>query len=143
MENKIRKHFTQVPNEIINDPEISRDARFLFVYLCSKPDDWKFFNSKIEKDLKCSKDTRVKYFKELIETGWITVSQSKKDSGEWGGNEIALNLSSAGNFDSSPCPKNTVAVKHGDGKTRTHTNTNLITNTNKVNIYIGKSEKFR
>lgn len=130
MKNKIRKHFTQVPNHLINNPEISRDARFLFVYLCSKPDDWTFHNSKIEKDLGFSKNTRKKYFKELVDNGWITVTQTKKETGEWGSNEIELNYTSAGTFTPEiTAAQNLVDQKHGGPKIGPHNNTNINTNT--------------
>lgn len=110
MKNNIRKSFTQVPNELINDSSMSRDARFLFVYLCSKPDDWTFYTSKIETDLNCSKDSRIKYMKELIASGWITTEQTKKSNGEWGSMEIVLNPFPK-KPDADPQPKKTDTVK--------------------------------
>jgi len=114
MENKIKKSFTQVPNGLINDNSISRDARFLFVYLCSKPENWVFRTSLIENDLNCSKDTRIKYMKELIDKGWITTYQVKKEGGAFGNVEIELN----------PYPNFSDAVKTRGGKTTPLNNTN-------------------
>lgn len=91
MKNNLKKNFTQVPNQLINDNTISRDARFLFVYLCTKDDNWVFRTSVIEKDLCFSKDTRIKYMKELVVKGWITTSQVKNDKGIWGALDIELN----------------------------------------------------
>lgn len=131
MNNLIKKHFTQVPNELINDSLISRDARFLFVYLCSKPEDWKFYTKTIEKELNCSKDSRIKYTKELMEKGWITVKQKVETKGKFGANEIYLNpYPNFSDTVKSPRPKISDADKNGDGKNPTHSNTNNNTNTN-------------
>lgn len=125
MNNLISRNFTQIPNALINDPKLSRDARFLFVYLCSKPHDWKYYVSTIQKDLNCSKDTRLKYMKELTEAGWITVKQKVKGDGTFGANEIQLNPQP--NFSATvevPQPKKSAADNLGGGKSSLHSNTN-------------------
>lgn len=129
MRNLIRRDFTQIPNDLINDTDISRDARFLFVYLCSKPDDWKFYNTVICKDLGCSDDSRRKYTGELVKKGWITITQTKNNKGEFKENDITLNpypkISEAGK---TPMRENTASEKNGIGKTPVHNNTNSETN---------------
>jgi uncharacterized phage protein (TIGR02220 family) len=140
MKNRIRKAFTQVPNDLINEIKLSRDSRFLFVYLCSKTDDWTFYTSKIETDLSCSKDSRIKYMKELISSGWITTEQTKKENGEWGSMEIILNPYPVEVEEKQPhtkkadtvkiaSPKLTAAENIGSGETTTHNNKDLKTNT--------------
>jgi len=119
MKNQIKKDFTICPNALIDDESIISAARFLFVWLCSKSEDWKFHNSVIEKACGISSDTRIKYMKILAEKGWITVTQKKNNKGEWGENEIILN----------PYPifsgtvKNTVQEKTGNRETHPHSNT--------------------
>lgn len=131
MNNKIKKDFSQIPNNLINDYSISRDARFLFVYLCSKPDSWKFHTTVVERDLNFGKNTRVKYMKELIEKGWISTIQVKNNDGSFGSVEINLNAyPNTKNHDAEPCTKNTAAVKHRGGKIGMHNNTDLLSNTN-------------
>ena len=119
MNNLIRKNFTQIPNELINDSTISRDARFLFVYLCSKPDDWIFYTKNVEKALNFSKDTRIKYMKELVEKGWISTQQKKNDKGFFGATEIVLH----------PYANFSDTEKTSIGKSTTHNNNDLFTNT--------------
>lgn len=124
MENLINKNFTVVPNELINDRNISRDARFLFVYLASKPPGWKFYTATIEKELNCSSDSRKKYMLELVTTGWITREQIKQDNGEWGA--MALHLHPQPKISATvdlPQPKISAADKNGGGKNRPHSNT--------------------
>ncbi len=146
MKNLIKRNFTQIPNDLINDNKISRDARFLFVYLCSKPDDWTFRTSVIEKDMGFSKDTRIKYMKELTNFGWITTEQAKAEKGKFGQMEIVLNpfpkISDAVKF---PIPKKSVSEKDGVGEIsplnniNNNTNTNLFTNTDVVIVPIPES----
>lgn len=40
--NSIKSSYTQVPNEIINNKELSLKAKGLLCYLISKPDGWNF-----------------------------------------------------------------------------------------------------
>lgn len=146
MKNLIKRNFTQIPNDLINDNKISRDARFLFVYLCSKPDDWKFHTSVIEKDMGFSKDTRIKYMKELMNFGWITMEQKKTDKGAFGQMEIVLNpFPKISDAVKNPIPKKAVSEKVGVGEITTHNNkeinnnTNLFTNTDVVIVPIPES----
>lgn len=128
MNNQIKKDFTIIPNDLINNAELSRDSRFLFVYLCSKPDNWIFHNKTIERDIDCSKDSRVKYMKELSDAGWVTVKQNISKDGKFGNNEITLNPYPKFS-DALPCPKNTVSEKDRVGKNTTLSNTNINNNT--------------
>lgn len=114
-----------VPNQLINDINLSRDARFLFCYLCSKPEDWKFYNNTIEKELVCSKDSRVKYTKELKVSGWITVEQKKNNDGSWGENEVCLNPYPIKSDTVVPHHKKPVTVVNGDGNNTTHNKKDL------------------
>jgi hypothetical protein len=127
MNNLIKKNFTQIPNQLINDQHLSRDSRFLFVYLCSKPDTWKYYVKTIEKELNCSKDTRIKYMNELIKAGWITVAQKQDNAGKFGANEIVLNpypnFYATVKNELQPQPNSSAAVKDGGGKTSLHINT--------------------
>lgn len=132
MINFIRRGFTQVPNELINDASISRDARFLFVWLCSKPDNWKFYNDGVNVAMGCKDDSRRKYMKELADKGWISILQERAPGGSWGPNNITLNpfptFTAPENFRDG---KNTDAEKDGDGKNPTLNNTGDINNTKK------------
>ena len=134
MQNLIRRSFTQVPNELINDKEMSRDARFLFVYLCSKPDNWKFYATVINDELNCSDDSRRKYLRELEAKGWITKVQTKNEKGEFSVTDITLNpypiFSDSVN---SPSPKSSGSVKTRSREFPTHNNTDMDNKTDLFN----------
>lgn len=75
--------FTQVSNIILNDNQISLKAKGLFAYLFSKPDDWEFHISAMEKELKEKRDAILSTVNELIEHNYITRKQ--KNDGKFGG----------------------------------------------------------
>lgn len=132
--NFIRRDFTQVPNELIKANNISRDARFLFVYLCSKPDDWNFYNTVTCRELGCSDDSLRKYMKELKDKGWATSIQTKNSKGEFKGNDITLNpypkLSASVDL---PSHKVSASEDNGIRKNTGHNNTKHSSNTEKEN----------
>jgi hypothetical protein len=72
IKNRIRKDFTIIPNDLIEDNSISDRGRFLFIYLASKSNDWTFYNKQLCKALVYSEDTLRKYMSELENKGWIT-----------------------------------------------------------------------
>lgn len=114
--------FTQVANVVLNDENLSLEAKGLYSYLFSKPSGWEFHPSTMAKDLKESHKTILRIVKELIEKGYIKRTQSNVN-GKFGGNVYEFNR-----IDEIP-----YAQKSACGKTYTHNNTNPINNTN--NIY--------
>ncbi len=137
MKNSIKKDFTIIPNELINDSELDMKARFIFIYLASKPEDWKYYNRKMEADLKCEKDTRIKYTKQLVDRGWISIEQQILPGGKFGPNEITLNpyrvkTAALPLSDLSNTVENRSDKKPPLNKTDNNTNNELFTNTDCV-----------
>lgn len=129
--NNLKKSFTITPNELINNGNISDRARFLFIYMSSKPDNWVFYNHQLSKAMGYSIDTLRKYLSELISTGWITKEEQSRYQGKFTTNTYILNPEP---IQILPCRKNTDTVKNRDGKTQTLSNkefTNNIKNNNK------------
>jgi len=79
VKSNIRKNFTICPNSLINDDRLSRDARFLFIWMASKPEDWTFYNAATAKQIKCKEETLRKYITELITAGWLTRERLRKE----------------------------------------------------------------
>ena len=69
VDNKTKKYFTQIPNDLIRNSSISDRARFLYCYMSSMSENWEFYQGKMAKDLGYSKDTLRKYIDELLSTG--------------------------------------------------------------------------
>ncbi|WP_299060474.1 helix-turn-helix domain-containing protein [uncultured Polaribacter sp.] len=117
--NNIRKNFTIAPNELINDNNITDRARFLFIYMSSKPHDWVYYNRQLSNALNYSIDTLRKYLKELIVSGWIIKEKQKRTSGKFTSNTYILNSEPVMIL---PCRKNTDTVNFCDGKNKTLSN---------------------
>lgn len=88
VKNNLRREFTTIPNALINDQGLSRDARFLFVYMASKPDDWQFWNKDLctalgDNEKPITPKTMLVYMNELITAGWVTRQQVRGESGRY------------------------------------------------------------
>jgi len=69
---RVEQPFTQVPNLLINDPEVSFGACGLYTYLASKPGVWDFSATRIAKDkVKHGRDSILKLLNELEEQGYL------------------------------------------------------------------------
>lgn len=93
LQNRIKKNFSQLPNEIIEDKNLSSTAKALFWYLASRPDEWVFVNSNIQ-DVLGIKDERTisKYLKELFDLGWVEKEKLRDSKGRlMGNNDYIIN----------------------------------------------------
>jgi DNA-binding MarR family transcriptional regulator len=117
LNNKIKDNFTIIPNEIIRNKSLSDRARFIFCYMASMPDDWKFYQSAMAKELGYTKDTLRKYIEELLETGYLNREQ-RRETGKFDSYDYTLNF--------TPSGKNTDTVKNRHGKKPTRENSTLI-----------------
>ena len=74
--NKMKGCFTQIPNSLITSKDLSNGAKMVYVYIASKPTGWNVFNKDVMTQMGIKKEaTLSKYWKELIESGWITRSK--------------------------------------------------------------------
>ncbi len=85
------ENYQCIPRELILDNRLSDRARFLFVYMASKPSDWNFYMNPMAKELGYSTETLRKYINELIASGWlIKGEQNVSNSGTFGSVEYTL-----------------------------------------------------
>ena len=130
LNNDIKKNFTIIPNDIIRNKNISDRARFIFCYMASMPDDWKFYQGAMAKELGYTKDTLRKYIDELLTTGYLHREQ-RREEGKFDSYDYTLNFTPSGK------KADTVKIRNGEKPTReksTLTNKDLEqrkTNTNK------------
>jgi hypothetical protein len=117
LNNKIKDNFTIIPNDIIRNKSLSDRARFIFCYMASMPDDWKFYQGVMAKELGYTKDTLRKYIEELLETGYLDREQ-RREVGKFDSYDYTLNF--------SPCTKKADTVKVSDGKKPTREKSSLI-----------------
>lgn len=77
--NNKTKGFGSIPRDVVYDNELSDRARFVYVYMACKPENWEFYQDKVAAELGYGKDTLRKYLDELIIRGWITENEQKND----------------------------------------------------------------
>jgi hypothetical protein len=70
-------NFTQVPNEIINDKNVSLKAKGLYLYMVSKPDNWEFSFKGMSTQLLESIPAIMKIIDELIKFGYMEKIKSR------------------------------------------------------------------
>lgn len=113
------KGFESINRDLIFDNSLSDRARFVYIYMSAKPEDWDFYVSYMCKELGYSEDTLRKYIKELIESGWLAKeNQQKKENGMFGPVRYVIkrNAGSYGDVNF------TVREKFRDGKNATQRN---------------------
>lgn len=139
--NRIKKinngGFTQISNQLIDDFELDSEARFLYIYMYSRPDDWTFYNKQMCKAMKIkSEETLRKYVKQLVEFGWLEVTQLR-EKGVFKENQYTIYQQSSNKkyntVNDLPYPKKTDTGKNRHGKNIVHNNTNSLNNTNTNN----------
>ena len=145
-------NYTQVPNEVIYDPNLSGQAKAVFCYLASKPEDWEFYVAEIQKHFSKSITPALK---ELQNARWIH-KQSEPIKGKGKGFNWVWYIASKPFTDSdleelqkkhqpslnpttdssNYTPENTMIVESA-----VYNNTESITNTETKNSFINKTIK--
>ena len=67
--------FTQVPNELLYNPDISFKAKGLWAYMSAKPEGWQFSADRIAEETKEERKAILAGLKELSEWGYITAKK--------------------------------------------------------------------
>lgn len=116
-----------IPCELVFDKTLSDRARFVFVFMACKPEDWEFFLEPMAKDIGYSVDTLRKYINELVDGGWLTKGLQQKNNGLFGAVEYTLKSTKS---------SDTENFRHG--KTGTQHNIDVI---QKIDDIIEKNEK--
>ncbi len=152
-----KSNFTMVPNELINDTRIPIQSRFLFIFLYSKPPNWKFYTPQLCKVLSMHKDTFVKYRKHLEIYKWLYVEDQTNIKGKFNSRVYHLYFSPLKNLEEKdtdveflgdgkkPSPKNSATEKNSDRKNSQPSNTNSLeklTFKNKDIEYFSENENF-
>lgn len=137
MEVKLKKYntgYTQVLNDVLYDKTISLRAKGIYAYLFSKPDGWQFHMEIMETELLETKGQMYTAIKELIQRGYILRTQVNQN-GVFGGMIYEF---------IDPHSKEPCTEKTAYGKTPTHNNTDILSNTDnkKKEIYKESFEKF-
>ena len=108
------KGFTIIQNEIINSGKVSLKAMGLFLYLKSKPKDWRFSTLRIQKDFSDGLFAIRKAMKELEEVGLLERKKTKNEKGQFEINYIFNETVS----ENPPTEKPTTEIKKPSSRVR-------------------------
>lgn len=79
--NRLYKNFTDIPKELISDTSISVMARFIYIVLASRPKGMPVKNVDVKAATRIKSDSVIaKYWKELLNAGWIKREKITPDS---------------------------------------------------------------
>lgn len=90
LRNELQLNYTSIPNELINTGSIHPMARFLFIVMASKPDDWTFYHSAIQKELGVTRPTFTKYMDQLLKSGWVSRERKRQEGAKFDSYEYRL-----------------------------------------------------
>lgn len=80
---KIANRYWVIPNKLLNDPNISWKAKWLFWYLQSKPEDWDFAVSRICKEASDGEKATISWIKELEKAGYLQRNKYQNELWHW------------------------------------------------------------
>lgn len=75
--------FTTVPNDLIQNGDLTWEARGMLVYLLSKPKDWVVMKKDLEKQSPASDYVVSRILKELEDFRYIRREKTKNEKGQW------------------------------------------------------------
>ena len=86
----IKNEYGTAPNKLLNDEKLSLKAKGMFVFLQSKPNDWKFSVKRIGGQNKDGKSSIGVALKELEKYGVLCRKSTKDSNGKWNGFDYVL-----------------------------------------------------
>ena len=87
---KYESNFTAIPNAIIDNRELSAEARWVLIYLLSKPKDWVVRVTDIRAAGNLGRDKVYSLMKELVEARYVEKIQGRKEDGSYGDAEYLV-----------------------------------------------------
>ena len=123
---KISDHYSQIPNDLARNPDISLAAKGLYVYLSSHREGWAMSTERVGEALGAHRNTVAKYVKELEKSGYLEKELVKDELGKYEGIEYIIHSMPLHKKDAtdSHCTKTRRPVKAGGGESVQHKKTN-------------------
>lgn len=84
----IKNRYSVIPNDLLNNPEVSLRAKGLFAFIQSKPDGWDFSADRISNQTKEGLQAVISAIKELEKSGYLLRERIQNELGHWGVNYI-------------------------------------------------------
>ena len=90
---KSTSRYTTIPNELIQNKNLSAKAKGIIVYLLSLPDNWVVYKTELHNNFTDGKDSIRSGFDELVEAGYIVTVDVRDENGRFkGSNHIVYDL---------------------------------------------------
>lgn len=133
--NELFEKYSQIPNLIVTDINISHGSFRVYSYLASKPSGWIIRNEDIKINLNIKQNnTLSSYFKELLSSGWISRTRVITEKGKFnGGYDYRINASPSILWENHIMENPTYGKMHKLNKTKSK-NTPSFSNMDAFNI---------
>ena len=114
--------FQPIPRELIQDCDLTAQARFIYSYMAAKPDGWEFWQEVMAREVGMSVATLRKYLHELRDAGWLEIGGQKHNKG-FGSIEYTLKALCYKNCDTQNlCDTKIVTHENRDTQNLSHLN---------------------
>jgi len=127
--NTLKSNYTMLPNEVLENPNLSWKAKGIFGLLASKPDDWDFYMEQISNYASDKQGALKSGIKELEQAGYLVRKIKHAEGNKFAGMEWVLTVPDSAFSRQAENPSDGNSVSR---KTIRHTNTNN-TNTDNSN----------
>lgn len=87
---KQKSPFTQVPNALLTDPNLSMKAKGLYAIMYAKPDGWTFYEGALVKESRDGAEAVSTGLRELVEAGWLRRERMKNAQGQFAAYEYEI-----------------------------------------------------
>ena len=114
--------FQPIPRELIQDCDLTAQARFIYSYMAAKPEGWEFWQEVMAREVGMSVATWRKYLHELRDAGWLEIGGQKHNKG-FGSVEYTLKALCYKNCDTQNlCDTKIVTHENRDTQNLSHLN---------------------
>ena len=80
----VKSNFTIIPNDVIVNPNLTKNAKLILIYLLSKPENWKVQIKDIQSNLAMGRDSVYSALNNLIDNQLMIRSKPRKlQNGQW------------------------------------------------------------
>lgn len=87
--------YSVISNSALRDPKLSARSKGLYAYIMTLPEDWQIYKEELYKHFTEGRDALNKAMKELIQSGYVEVMQTK-ENGKFGINEYIIKDTAGG-----------------------------------------------
>jgi hypothetical protein len=81
--NSSKHNFTPLSNELLQNPNLSLEAKGLVSFIISLPETWVIYKSQVQTALKMNKAKFNRVWKEAVEAGYIQMTKERIDKGRF------------------------------------------------------------